>query len=106
QGCGAANTGEGLVVRTSNYAKFQPATIAGGSGVIVGLYTRYNNTAQLVIRDTTDVHFGPVRCDGSTPTFRFILNEQFANFANWTAVNVLGDQVWTNAAYGNPRPCA
>lgn len=106
QGCGAANTGEGLVVRTSNYAKFQPATIASGSGVIVGVYTRYNNTAQLVIRDTTDVQFSPVRCDGSSPTFRFILNEQFANFANWTGVNVIGDQVWTIASYGNPRPCA
>lgn len=63
-GCGG---GSNIVVRTSNYARFQAAKTPTGSGVIVGLYTRFNATPQLIIRDTTDVHFNPQRCDGSTP---------------------------------------
>ncbi len=59
--------GSGIVVRTSNYARFQPVKTPTGSGVIVGLYTKYNTTPQLILRDTSDVQFGAQRCDGTTP---------------------------------------
>lgn len=109
EGCGASNTGDRFVVRTSNYARFQGVRLPSGSGVIVGLYTVFTNQskAQLVIRDTADVKFGPARCDGSTPNFQYVLNEDFANMTNWSAVSVTGDQVWVNDQnYGNPRPSA
>jgi hypothetical protein len=37
-----------------------------GKGKITGIFTLYNNSAQLVIRDTTDVKFAGLRCNGST----------------------------------------
>lgn len=58
--------GGSITLRTSGYAKFQPVKMPGGRGIIVGIYTRYNNTPQLYIRDTNDVVFtDSVRCNGS-----------------------------------------
>lgn len=65
QECGSSTK---IVVRTSGYAKFQPATIPGGRGKIIALYTRFGNTPQLYIRSTNDVQFDQLRCDGSSPT--------------------------------------
>ncbi|RQO30929.1 hypothetical protein DBR32_09465 [Taibaiella sp. KBW10] len=64
-GCGAASSG--IVVRSSNYARFQPTLTPTGKGVIVGLYTKYNATPQLIIRDVNDLNFVAERCDGSIP---------------------------------------
>jgi hypothetical protein len=52
----------GIVVRSSNYAKFQSYPTPIGSGLIVALYTRYRSTPQLIIRDTSDLHFSNPRC--------------------------------------------
>jgi hypothetical protein len=56
------SSSSGIVLRTSNFAKFQSFTIPNGSGVIVALYTRYRSTPQLIIRDTSDVRFYNARC--------------------------------------------
>jgi hypothetical protein len=60
-------TGANLALRTSAYAKFRSRLTPSGNGMITGIYTRNNNTPQLYIRDTTDVHFYAVRCDGTLP---------------------------------------
>ncbi|MFA6059266.1 MAG: DUF5689 domain-containing protein [Taibaiella sp.] len=60
-------TGAHLALRTSAYAKFRSALTPTGNGTITGIYTVNNNTPQLYIRDTTDVHFYAVRCDGTLP---------------------------------------
>lgn len=52
----------GIVIRTSNYAKFQSFTIPNGNGTLVALYTRYRTTPQLIIRDTSDVRLYNPRC--------------------------------------------
>jgi hypothetical protein len=52
----------GLLVRTSNYSKFQPVLTPQGSGTIVALYTIYKTTPQLIIRDTADVMLYNARC--------------------------------------------
>lgn len=68
RGCGASNSGGDLVVRTSNYARFQGQPLPAGTGVIVGLYTKYNNKAQIILRDTTDVKLGGPGCNINVPT--------------------------------------
>jgi hypothetical protein len=60
-----------MAVRTDNYAKFHAQKLPFGRGVISGIYTIYKTTPQLILRDTTDVHFygprcGPVATGGST----------------------------------------
>ncbi len=54
--------GNVLVVRTSNYADFASAPIPDGNGWIVGILSRYRNTLQLTIRDTSDVSMRDSSC--------------------------------------------
>lgn len=61
-------SGAAIQLRTSGYAQFQSFPTPAGNGILTGIYTRYNNTPQLVIRDTSDVRFYSARCDGSTPS--------------------------------------
>lgn len=56
----------GIVVRSSNYANFQPILTPTGKGVIVGIYTRYDDAAQMIIRDTTDVRMYGERCGNAS----------------------------------------
>lgn len=55
--------GETISLRTSGYAKFQPFLTPSGKGTLVGLYTAYNITPQIFIRDTADVRFNDDRCN-------------------------------------------
>lgn len=98
-------SGGTITMRNSGYAKFQPYLTPSGNGVLVGIYTRYNTTPQLYIRDTSDVQFYGDRCDGSTPGSQIFV-DGFTNLNNWTVVSVTGDQKWAIANYGNPKPCA
>jgi hypothetical protein len=60
-------SGKQLQLKTSAYARFQPALTPAGNGFVTGIYTRNNFTPQLYIRDTADVKFYRVRCDGTLP---------------------------------------
>jgi hypothetical protein len=60
--CGNASS---IVLRTSGYARFQNEPIPSGRGTLTAIFSRYNNTAQLLIRDLNDVKFtDSVRCNG------------------------------------------
>ena len=97
-------SGGKITMRNSGYSKFQPYITPSGNGVLVGIYTRYNTTPQLYIRDTNDVKFNGSRCDGTTPGPQ-IFSDGFNNLNNWTPVSVEGAQQWAIANYGNPKPC-
>lgn len=77
-----------MVMRTSGYAKFQPYLTPTGNGVLVGLYTRFNNTPQIYIRDTSDVKLYNPRCDGQTPGGAIVtlFTEDFSSGAENTPV--------------------
>lgn len=86
--------GETITLRTSGYAKFQPLLTPTGNGTIVGIYTRFNTTPQLYIRDTTDLNFVNDRCGGGnnpTPTVELLV-ENF-NSATSGVINLTG---WVN----------
>jgi hypothetical protein len=54
-----------IVLRTSGYCKFAGEPWPKGRGSMAAIYSRYNNTAQLLIRDLNDVRFtDSVRCGG------------------------------------------
>ena len=50
-----------VVVRTSGYARFANAILPDGAYDITGIFTRYNNTWQIIIRNTDDL--SPVTLD-------------------------------------------
>lgn len=55
-----------LVVRNSGYADFAADTVPFGNGYITGIFSVFNSTYQLLIRDTKDVSMNDARCDGQT----------------------------------------
>lgn len=99
EGCGASNSN--IVLRTSQYARFQGVKTPTGSGTIVAIYTKFSNasgsstTPQLVIRDTTDVQFGPERCGGAPIPGVSIFAENFDGGVKPNPINLSG---WVNFA--------
>jgi hypothetical protein len=59
--------GSDIIIRTSGYANFSGVPVPNGNGTIVALYTVFNSTKQLVLRDTSDVKLNGFRC-GTGPT--------------------------------------
>ena len=86
-----------LVVRNSGYSKFANEVVPQGVFDITGIFTRYNNTWQIVLRSTDDLK----------SVFLAYLSEPFdASQGNFTIDNIkLADGVefvwkWASAAYG------
>lgn len=67
QGCTSPTTNK-LTLRTSNYANFATLPVPQGNGTVTGIYSLFNSTKQLTIRDTTDVQFYGPRCSGGGGT--------------------------------------
>lgn len=93
--------GNAMVMRTSGYASFANARTPSGHGAITGIYTVFNNTGQLVIRDTTDVDMKNTRCSSGSPVV--LLNEDFETTISGGDVNLLG---WQNIAESGGRKYA
>lgn len=57
--------GKNIIVRMSGYATYRNELLPAGRGPITAIYSRYNSTPQLLIRDTTDVRMYSPRCGGA-----------------------------------------
>lgn len=53
------------IIRTSGYAAFAAQPVPVGNGSVTAIYTVFNTTNQLIIRDTSDVQMNGLRCDGT-----------------------------------------
>lgn len=51
-----------IIMYNSSYSTFQPAITPTGNGKLTVICSNYKNTIQLLLRDTTDVHFTGPRC--------------------------------------------
>lgn len=86
-----------LVVRNSGYSKFANEVIPQGVFDITGIFTRYNNTWQIVLRNTDDL---------KSVVLAYISEPFDASQGNFTIDNIkLADGVefvwkWASAAYG------
>ena len=86
-----------VVVRTSGYARFANAILPDGAYDITGIFTRYNNVWQIIIRNTDDL----------SPSVLSIFKEAFdESQGDFTTENIkLAEGVsyawkWASAAYG------
>ena len=86
-----------VVVRTSGYARFANAILPDGAYDITGIFTRYNNVWQIIIRNTDDL----------SPSVLSIFKEAFdESQGEFTTENIkLAEGVsyawkWASAAYG------
>jgi len=57
--------GNTVVIRSSNFADFAEAFSPDGNGSIEAIYSVFNGTQQLFIRDLGDINMTGERCDGS-----------------------------------------
>jgi Family of unknown function (DUF5689) len=62
-------SGSNIIIRTSGYSNFASYNTPTGFGTITAIYTVFNNTKQLIIRDTNDVKLGQ-----AAPTTYFLEN--------------------------------
>jgi hypothetical protein len=60
-------SGNSIVLRTSSYSNFAAVKVPKGNGSVTAIYTFFNGTRQLLIRDTGDLKFTGARC-GQGPT--------------------------------------
>jgi len=92
-----------FIVMTSGYADFAGKAPQNGNGTITAIYTVYNTTKQLIIRDTTDVKFDGARC--------FLFEEDFQAYpttgtaplvlTGWKNIQETGDVPYTMASFGS-----
>lgn len=112
-------SGSSLIVRTSAYANFAGVNVPNGNGDITFIYTTFGTTRQLVIRDTTDVEFNGLRCDGSTGGGGLpegtVLFENFESqtvpqtginpitITGWQNLSEVGSRTWNAKTYGGTK---
>lgn len=89
--------GNAVIFRTSAYANFAAKMVAGGSGKVRGVMTKYGTDYQFMVRKESDIKLTNAR-------FTPLLNEAFtAGIGDWTTYSVTGTQVWTySSTFGNP----
>ncbi len=94
------NVGTLSICRISQYAPFSVNKVPSGKGSIRGVMTKYNSDYQYMVRAESDFKLTGARL---VPA----LNEDFSNgITAWNAFSVTGAQVWAQATFGNPAPCA
>jgi hypothetical protein len=57
-----------IILRSSGYSNFANQSTPTGHGSITAIYSVYNTTGQLYIRNRNDIKMDSVRCGGGTPT--------------------------------------
>jgi hypothetical protein len=94
------NVGTLSICRISQYAPFSVNKIPSGKGSIRGVMSKYNSDYQYMVRSESDFKLTGARL---VPA----LSEDFSNgITAWNAYSVVGSQVWAQATFGNPAPCA
>lgn len=104
-------SGSSIDVRTSGYANFAGQHPPSGNGSIVALYTIYNTTKQLILRDPSDLSFTGARCNLFEEDFASIgANGQTLSLPNWKNIQEVGsspNSLFQNAVFGStPTKCA
>lgn len=94
---------QSIVLRNSSYASFAALKIPGGNGTITGIYSIFNATQQLFIRDTGDVQFLQPRC-GQGPAVPITitqLRQQYKGASIALDRYTMGGTVISDAGGGN-----
>ena len=107
--------GNTITLRTSGYANFANNRLASGNGNIIGIFTKFGDEKQLLIRDINEVQLNNQRCDGTGGggtggggtggggtggggTGDVILTKDFddlsINSGGWNNVITIGDTSW------------
>lgn len=98
-----------IIIRTSAYANFAGKRVAQGRGAVNAIYTIFNTTKQLILRDSNDVQFTNVyECPLPAGT---LLYENFESqttpgtitVANWFNGPEAGTKLWEGRLFNSNR---
>ncbi|MEO7446037.1 MAG: DUF5689 domain-containing protein [Ferruginibacter sp.] len=90
-----------VIIRTSAYSNFAGVRVPGGNGSIAAIYTAFGNTKQLILRDTSDVHFTNPRCSIFEENFEGIgANNATLVLPGWKNIGEVGGVLYQNAVFG------
>jgi hypothetical protein len=81
--------GNSIILRNSGYSSFADDIIPGAGGTLTAIMSQYNDDLQLYIRDTYDVDFTELRCDGSTGDY--IFRDDFSGYGDGLSLNFSDD---------------
>ena len=103
--------GNSITLRTSGYANFANNRLASGNGNIIGIFTKFGDEKQLLIRDINEVQLNNQRCDGSGGggtgggNNDIILENDFSSNNildnGWTQYDLNGGVSWTTSDLGS-----
>ncbi|WP_018626920.1 DUF5689 domain-containing protein [Niabella aurantiaca] len=94
---------QSIVLRNSSYASFASLKVPAGSGTLTGIYSIFNATQQLFIRDTGDVRFGRPRCgqEERVPITIAALRQQYKGGDRALGRYIVGGTVISDPGSGN-----
>ena len=109
--------GNKIIVRISEFATFATKSVAGGSGKIRGVLTKYGSDFQFIVRTESDIQLNNVRFDGSPPivgnalVFGGTLNEPFTSytttnqqiFPKYVNDAAIGTRYWQLKSFGGNK---
>ena len=98
QDCGGANS---IIVRSSGFANFAGTKVPRGNGSITAVYTVFNGTKQLLIRDTSDMKFTGSRCNIFEEDFGTIVNNAVLDLAGWKNIGEVGGVKYSGRTFGS-----
>ncbi len=95
-------TNNSIIIRSSGYSNFAGVRPAAGNGAVTAIYTIFNTTRQLIIRDTADVQFTAQRCSFFEEDFQtFTVNNAILSLTGWKNVPEVGGVSFVNAVFGS-----
>ncbi|MCF3110872.1 DUF5689 domain-containing protein [Niabella sp. CC-SYL272] len=94
---------QSMVLRNSSYASFASLKVPSGNGAITGIYSIFNATPQLFIRDTGDVQFLQARCgqEARVPLTIAALRHVYQGANRALGRYIVGGTVISDAGSGN-----
>ena len=97
-------SGQSIILRSSGYANFAGNHPPSGRGPVTAIYTIFNSTKQLIIRDMDDIPFTGVRCNLFEEDFGSLVTAQNNtpfNFAGWKNIGEVGGVLFQNGVFGS-----
>ncbi len=98
-------SGNNIIIRTSGYSNFAGQHPAGGNGTVAAIYTKYNTTPQLILRDPGDVKFTGPRCSLFEEDFNTIGTNSatLTPLPGWKNIAEVGGALYKNAVFGSTK---
>lgn len=85
--------GDEIIMRTSNYCNFQAVPMPDGSGSVTGIYSRFGDAAQVLIRDPRDVTFDQDPCPFGQATDTLMRIADLRNLYTGTDVDIYDTKI-------------